>query len=588
MLARDATPVADFATVKTAARGRWQTILPALGVDTRYLSSGHGACPGCGGSDRFRFDDRDGCGSFFCSGGGSKDTFGDGFELLQHAGIAQSPAEALSLVARHLDISGARSRSTAPAAPSRATVFDYRDADGVVRFTVTRVDGEGGKSFSQKTARGLPPSKDPTHRWLPYRLPEMLARPDATVHIVEGEKCADALAALGLVATTNAGGATNWQPELNERFAGRHVVVLPDNDARGEAHFERVRDQLLDLVASMRVCRLSGLPDKGDVIDWLGLGNGLKDLMMELEGAVVVDDGLGMAPSQIKKLVVVERQPISRFFQSGITLIAGEPKAGKSTFCEQEAKEIARDHMVVYLAMEYQDADLLSRFGDVPDSSKLRVFRQGEVPRFDAGGREFLDRVLKRLKPHVVFVDVLADLKPLSAKDGYEGENAALKEIKQFFDGHGTSAVVIHHTRKRGVNDREGDPFERILGSTALASVPDTLMVLEDATNEGAPHKLWTKGRSVRRSVQRLMLDQDQMRFSLMENPGASLLGTADVQARILDFLVRGRSRQKDIAVGLGLHGSHVSSYVKKLAARGLVVKHSDGSVELFGGEELF
>lgn len=581
-------PAADFATVKAAALGRWQQILPALGVDASFLSGRHGPCPGCGGIDRFRFDDRDGSGSFFCSGGGSADTYGDGFELLQHAGVAQSAADALSIVADHINGIGTRSRPPVPAGASRATTFDYRDAEGVVRFTVTRIDGEDGKSFSQKTTRGLPPSKDPTHRWLPYRLPEMLARPDAAIHIVEGEKCADALAELGLVATTNAGGATNWQPELNDWFAGRHIVVLPDNDTKGEAHFERVRDQLLDLVASMSVCRLPGLPDKGDVIDWLGAGNGLKDLMMELEGAVVVDDGLGMAPSQIKKLVVVERQPISRFFQSGITLIAGEPKAGKSTFCEQEAKEIARDHMVVYLAMEYQDADLLSRFGDVPDSSKLRVFRQGEVPRFDAGGREFLDRVLKRLKPHVVFVDVLADLKPMSAKDGYEGENAALKEIKQFFDGHGTSAVVIHHTRKRGANDREGDPFERILGSTALASVPDTLMVLEDAANEGAPHKLWTKGRSVRRSVQSLMLDQEQMRFSLMENPGAPLVGTADVQARILDFLARGRSRQKDIAAGLALHGSHVSSYVKKLAARGLVVKHSDGSVELSGGEDLF
>jgi hypothetical protein len=43
---------------------------------------------------------------------------------------------------------------------------------------------------------------------IPYRLPELLAAaPNAAVWIAEGEQCADALAAFGLVATTNPGGA---------------------------------------------------------------------------------------------------------------------------------------------------------------------------------------------------------------------------------------------------------------------------------------------------------------------------------------------------------------------------------------------
>ena len=61
-----------------AARGRWPSILQALGVDPKFLRNEHGPCPHCGGKDRFRFDDRLN-GSYFCSHCGS----GDGFQLLQ-------------------------------------------------------------------------------------------------------------------------------------------------------------------------------------------------------------------------------------------------------------------------------------------------------------------------------------------------------------------------------------------------------------------------------------------------------------------------------------------------------------------------
>lgn len=49
------------------ARGRWREILPALGVSPRFLVNKHGPCPICGGADRYRFDDRDGEGSYYCN-----------------------------------------------------------------------------------------------------------------------------------------------------------------------------------------------------------------------------------------------------------------------------------------------------------------------------------------------------------------------------------------------------------------------------------------------------------------------------------------------------------------------------------------
>ncbi|MEQ9643226.1 MAG: primase-helicase zinc-binding domain-containing protein [Alphaproteobacteria bacterium] len=64
------------------ARGRWREVLPQLGIETRYLVNRHGPCPVCGGRDRFRFDDKDGSGSFFCNQCGP----GLGMTLVMRAG----------------------------------------------------------------------------------------------------------------------------------------------------------------------------------------------------------------------------------------------------------------------------------------------------------------------------------------------------------------------------------------------------------------------------------------------------------------------------------------------------------------------
>ena len=93
----------SFALVREAARGRWPSILTDLGIDPNRLSGRHGPCPGCGGSDRFRFADRDGVGSFFCSGGGGQLLAGDGFDLVGHVEGCR-PGEALMRVAAQLGL----------------------------------------------------------------------------------------------------------------------------------------------------------------------------------------------------------------------------------------------------------------------------------------------------------------------------------------------------------------------------------------------------------------------------------------------------------------------------------------------------
>ncbi len=60
-------------------RGRWHDLLSTSGVESQFLSGKHGPCPFCGGKDRYRFSNREGAGTFFCSQCGH----GDGVEFLQ-------------------------------------------------------------------------------------------------------------------------------------------------------------------------------------------------------------------------------------------------------------------------------------------------------------------------------------------------------------------------------------------------------------------------------------------------------------------------------------------------------------------------
>ena len=65
-------------SVKEQTVGRWHGILTAMGIAEKFLTGKHTACPACGGKDRWRWDDKDGRGTYFCTFCGS----GDGWMLL--------------------------------------------------------------------------------------------------------------------------------------------------------------------------------------------------------------------------------------------------------------------------------------------------------------------------------------------------------------------------------------------------------------------------------------------------------------------------------------------------------------------------
>ncbi len=73
------TPL-DFEAIRAAAVGNYvSTIFPAAGITFSKAPHQHQACPMCGGSDRFRCDDKRGEGTWICSQCGA----GNGFMLVK-------------------------------------------------------------------------------------------------------------------------------------------------------------------------------------------------------------------------------------------------------------------------------------------------------------------------------------------------------------------------------------------------------------------------------------------------------------------------------------------------------------------------
>jgi putative DNA primase/helicase len=71
----------DLPDIRVQAKDRWPSLLPLLGVGVKHLTGKHGPCPMCAGKDRFRFDNKEGKGTYFCSGCGA----GDGVKLVMLA-----------------------------------------------------------------------------------------------------------------------------------------------------------------------------------------------------------------------------------------------------------------------------------------------------------------------------------------------------------------------------------------------------------------------------------------------------------------------------------------------------------------------
>lgn len=169
-----------------------------------------------------------------------------------------------------------RTRPTGSRAPTPrrfVATYPYHDASGELLYEVVRYEPKDFRPRRPDPAArdGWAYSYGDTPRVL-YRLPDILtADHGSLVFVPEGEKDADRICREGLVATTTPGGANGAGKVDLSPLAGRDVVLLPDHDAAGEGYAADLHRRLaeLDPPARVRVLRLPGLREKGDVSGWM-------------------------------------------------------------------------------------------------------------------------------------------------------------------------------------------------------------------------------------------------------------------------------------------------------------------------------
>jgi putative DNA primase/helicase len=291
-----------MASILDAAAGRWPQLLMELGgLTPDQLENRHQPCPNCGGTDRYRWDNDDGPGGWFCNQCGGKDFMGgagSGMDLLMRV-TGWDFKQATTRLEQHLGMEPkarkpkrpARTPDTpppdaAPPALGRAVAqWCYRDASGQQLFWIQRLDQPDGKKlFIHRTwidgAWHYPSRKDPFSSEWPsprplYRLPDLADRPGASVIVCEGEKSADAAAQLfpdhaciAWCGGTGGVATADWSA-----LEGRTVTLWPDADAAGRQCMAKLATRLQQLGATVSIYKPpAAAPDKWDLADALAEG----------------------------------------------------------------------------------------------------------------------------------------------------------------------------------------------------------------------------------------------------------------------------------------------------------------------------
>jgi hypothetical protein len=183
------------------------------------------------------------------------------------------------------------------------TVEDELKADGYTVEAVYEYVDENGKAVGEKVRLKTPPGhrKPKEFRWRsvrdgmlvaakpdaptpPYGLHRMLEHADQPVWVPEGEKDADRLNKLGLVAVSIEAGHESTAAEY---LKGATIFVVPDQDVAGEKRATKVIGALRKVGGEARIIRLPQMHEGADVSDFLDAGHTVSDLVRLTEAEAV-------------------------------------------------------------------------------------------------------------------------------------------------------------------------------------------------------------------------------------------------------------------------------------------------------------
>lgn len=392
--------------------------------------------------------------------------------------------------------------------------YEYHDEQGRVLY---RVERDEQKNFRQSKPSHLEPPANPwTYsiegvRRVPYKLPEVLAARQLKIriHIVEGEKDADTLAALGLCATTNSGGAGRWTEDLSALIAGADdVAILHDNDPPGLEGAQKIATQLKGKVRQLRLVTLPDLPEKGDVTDFLEQGKNAADLTRIIDAAPMIKDparlflDITMPSSRFRAATFPRPRSLlgDGVFSAGdLGILYGRPGLGKTWFMLQAMVALSRAEKafgltpaegdpirIGILELELGGFQLQERLlriqGDLRDQDEnLEIVCRPELKgavniRNDEQWKAWGTWVTER-RFDLIVIDALS-----RAHDADENKAVEIGPVLQRLDElrfeTGCAILAIHHERKPQ-GGRDDDDMDALRASSRLQSDANCLIRLK-------------------------------------------------------------------------------------------------------------
>ena len=319
---------------------------------------------------------------------------------------------------------------------------------------------------------------------------------------VEGEKDADnGKKRLKLTTTTCPQGAKHWKPHYAGFLTGAHVVVVADNDGAGREHAEMVAKELLPFTASVKVLELPGLPEKGDLSDWIDLGGTRKEfdrLVSETPQFILPTKESEFGENEylpVKSLreVVAEAEEAPDFIvkdllkRGELTDLSGLAKySGKTTLVMHLLKAVrTRDQ---FLGEPTKQASVLylteqgNNFREAIQNASLDLDDDGFVvvqhrDVRDEGWKDLIEKAVKvceRDYHDVLVVDTFAAFAELV---GSEENNAGdiherMEPLKKAAQSHDLAILLVRHAGKDG-KGRGSSQFEAEVDIVATLKRPE-------------------------------------------------------------------------------------------------------------------
>lgn len=511
-------------------------------------------------------------------------------------------------------------------------IFDYRDEAGVLLYQVIRQKLADSVKWPKADIKKFTQRRpDPSGNWIykmrgvryvPYRLPELIDPKNAvaTVWIVEGEKCVDALRAQGLLSTCNPMGANRWFKEYSEFLTGRDVVIIPDNDPPGIAHAQSVAAKTYGKAREIRIINLwevwKDMPEKGDVYNWLEQGHDGAELCNLAEAAPVYkpydaparaggrgNGGRGnggkdesVIDTTLSKITTAQsilrtdypepRWAVKGIIPEGATIIAGPPKLGKSVFCLNIAVAVAEggkalsyfdveQGSVLYLALEDSERRIKTRLTKLltkPISGALEVVTRW--PRLNEGGLEAIEEWILRhaARARLIIVDTFKRIRPLKGSHHknattYDVDYDDVVPLTDLTIRNCVALTLVAHTRKQEAED----VLAMISGSYGLSGAADGALILGRKRNSKTA-TLSVIGRDVEEQELALEFNPDMFMWSVLGK--SSEIIQSNERAEILELFDNSDEALSpfDIASALNRKPGAIRYLLWKMKAQGQVI----------------